>query len=123
VSQHHRHEGVVSKENLLQALWGDTCVTENALIRCIAELRKAFEDDAEESRIIQTITKKGYRLIAQVSKLKGPASRYETLEKLGQGAMGEVCRNAFAAREVLHRIPWVRGLALPEPRADVPKVT
>jgi eukaryotic-like serine/threonine-protein kinase len=87
------HAGeVVSKESLLQALWGDTFVTENALTRCIAELRKAFQDDAEEPRIIQTITKRGYRLIAQASKLKAPASRYEILERLGQGAMGEVFR-------------------------------
>ena len=83
---------VVSKKSLLQALWGDTFVTENALTRCIAELRKAFQDDAEEPKIIQTIPKKGYRLIASVSKLKAPASRYQILEKLGQG--GEWAKSA-----------------------------
>jgi DNA-binding winged helix-turn-helix (wHTH) protein len=66
---------VVSKETLLQALWGDTYVTENALTRCISELRKAFNDNAEEPRVIQTIAKKGYRLIASVSKLKAAAAR------------------------------------------------
>jgi DNA-binding winged helix-turn-helix (wHTH) protein len=95
------HAGeVVSKESLLQALWGDTFVNENALTRCISELRKAFNDDAEEPRVIQTIAKRGYRLIAPVSKLKGPASRYEIIQKLGQGAMGEV----FLAKDTeLHR--------------------
>jgi DNA-binding winged helix-turn-helix (wHTH) protein len=55
---------VVSKESLLQALWGDAFVTENALTRCIAELRKVFQDDADEPRFIQTISKKAYRLVS-----------------------------------------------------------
>src|SRR5512136_1483420 len=71
------HAGeVVSKDTLLRSLWGDTFVTENALTRCIAELRKTFQDDAGDPKFIQTIAKKGYRLIAQVSKLKAPVSRY-----------------------------------------------
>ncbi len=81
---------VVSKESLLQAVWCDTFVTENALTRCITELRRAFRDDATEPRFIQTITRRGYRLIAPVSQLKEAASRYERLEKLGEGGMGEV---------------------------------
>ena len=44
---------VVSKENLLQAPRGETHVTEIALTPCIAELRKAIQDDAEEPKIIQ----------------------------------------------------------------------
>jgi len=59
------HAGeVVSKGSLLQALWDDTFVTENAPTRCAAELRKIFQDDAAEPRFIQTITKKGCRVIA-----------------------------------------------------------
>jgi DNA-binding winged helix-turn-helix (wHTH) protein len=63
------HAGeVVPKGTLLQALWKDTFVTDNALTRCIAELRSIFHDDVRHPRIIQTITKKGYLLVAQVSK-------------------------------------------------------
>ena len=56
------HAGeVLPKEELLKAVWPDTFVTEDALKRCISELRRVFEDDAREPRVIQTISKRGYR--------------------------------------------------------------
>ena len=57
----------LSKEELLTAVWPDTFVSEDALKRCISELRRVFEDDAREPRVIETIPKRGYRLIAPVS--------------------------------------------------------
>lgn len=61
----------VSKEELLQAVWRDTFVTEDVLKRAVFELRRVFEDDAHESRIIQTIPKTGYRLIVPVEPVSG----------------------------------------------------
>jgi Tol biopolymer transport system component/DNA-binding winged helix-turn-helix (wHTH) protein len=58
---------VVTKQRLMQAVWGDTFVTDDVLTRSVSELRKAFRDDSKEPRYIQTIPKKGYRLIAHVS--------------------------------------------------------
>ena len=61
------HAGkVVPKEELIKAVWPDVFVTDDALARCILELRRALEDDAREPRFIQTIVKGGYRLIAEV---------------------------------------------------------
>ena len=61
----------VPKEELLQAVWPDTFVTDDVLKRSISELRRVFEDDARESRIIQTIPKRGYRLIVPVEPING----------------------------------------------------
>src|SRR5215510_14453651 len=58
---------VVSKEQLMQAVWTDTIVTDDVLTRAVSELRKAFRDDSKEPRYIQTVPKSGYRLIANVS--------------------------------------------------------
>lgn len=55
------------KEMLFRAVWPDTFVTDDVLTHSISELRRAFEDDAREPRIIQTIPKRGYRLVAPVS--------------------------------------------------------
>jgi DNA-binding winged helix-turn-helix (wHTH) protein len=61
----HRGEPV-SKEKLLQAVWPDTFVGEGVLVRSVFELRRVFEDDAKKPRVIQTIAKRGYRLVAPV---------------------------------------------------------
>jgi len=59
------HTGqVVPKEKLLQTVWPDTFVTEDVLKRSVSELRRALKDDARESRFIETIAKRGYRLVA-----------------------------------------------------------
>src|SRR5438445_5462609 len=58
----------VPKEELLQTIWPGTFVTDDAVKRCIVELRRVFEDDARGSRIIETIPKRGYRLVAPVSR-------------------------------------------------------
>ena len=62
------HAGqVVAKERLMRTVWPDTFVGDDVLTRCISELRRVFGDDAKEPRVIQTIPKSGYRLIAGVS--------------------------------------------------------
>jgi TolB-like protein/DNA-binding winged helix-turn-helix (wHTH) protein/Flp pilus assembly protein TadD len=57
---------VVSKEELLAAVWGDAFVEEGALSQAIHSLRKVLRDDARQPRFIQTIPKRGYRLVAPV---------------------------------------------------------
>src|SRR6476646_6976201 len=55
---------MVSKEELLGKVWADTFVTDEVLTRAISELRRALEDDARQPRIIETVQRGGYRLIA-----------------------------------------------------------
>ena len=66
-----RAGAVASKEEILHAVWPGTFVGEDVLRYSISELRKAFGDDARNPRVIQTIARKGYRLIAPVTG-KGP---------------------------------------------------
>lgn len=58
---------VVSKEELLEIVWGGSFVEEGALSQAIHSLRKALGDDARQPRYIQTIPKRGYRLIAPIA--------------------------------------------------------
>ncbi|HEY6930442.1 MAG TPA: winged helix-turn-helix domain-containing protein [Thermoanaerobaculia bacterium] len=57
---------VVTKEQLFREVWDGAFVTEDVLTRAIGELRRIFEDDATRPRVIETIRKSGYRLIAPV---------------------------------------------------------
>src|SRR5215472_11193502 len=61
---------MVPKEDLMRAVWPDTFVTDDVLKRCVSELRRVFEDDAREPRIIETIPKLGYRLLAPVEEVE-----------------------------------------------------
>ncbi|PYV56701.1 MAG: hypothetical protein DMG98_12270 [Acidobacteria bacterium] len=66
------HTGeVVPKEKLLQAVWPDTFVCDDVLKRSVSELRHVFGDDAHESRLIETIPKRGYRLVVDVKPANG----------------------------------------------------
>lgn len=70
----------VTKEKLLQTVWPDTFVGDNVLTRSIGELRRAFGDDAREPQVIETIAKRGYRLVSPVLPVmdtKGPAEAGE----------------------------------------------
>ncbi len=63
-----RHRGeVVTRETLERAIWPDTVVGYDALTGCIAKLRKVLGDDPRHPRYIETISKKGYRLIGDVT--------------------------------------------------------
>lgn len=55
---------VVSRDALLARVWPDTLPTDDVLTQAIALLRKAFGDDREAPRYIETIAKGGYRLLA-----------------------------------------------------------
>jgi len=57
----------VSRETLLAQVWCRQSVAETAIARCVAELRQALGDNAQSPAIIETIPKRGYRLIAHVA--------------------------------------------------------
>ena len=58
---------LVTKEELLQAVWGDTVVEEGNLTQYISHLRKALGDNSEDTRLIVTIARKGYWFTAGVT--------------------------------------------------------
>jgi Tol biopolymer transport system component/DNA-binding winged helix-turn-helix (wHTH) protein len=57
---------LISKEELLNAVWGDTAVTEGSLTRCIWLLRRLLGDDVNEHRFIETVATVGYRFVCKV---------------------------------------------------------
>ena len=57
---------VVAREELEAAVWTGMVVGYDALTSAIIKLRKAFDDDSRKPRIIETVSKRGYRVIAPV---------------------------------------------------------
>ena len=58
---------VISAEEILTQLWPDTIVNDGSVYWYIARLRKAFGDSPKTQQTIQTVPKKGYRLVAPVT--------------------------------------------------------
>src|ERR1700733_2858994 len=57
---------LVSKEELLRAVWGHTFVEDGNLTQYISHLRKALGDNSEDARLIVTIARKGYQFAGEV---------------------------------------------------------
>jgi TolB-like protein/DNA-binding winged helix-turn-helix (wHTH) protein/Tfp pilus assembly protein PilF len=71
---------VVPKEKLMRTVWPDTYVTDDVLTRSISELRKAFNDDSKHPRFIQTIPKRGYRLLLPALPVEATNGNRQNLE-------------------------------------------
>lgn len=85
---------LIEKRELIDAVWGDSFVTENVLTRVIAQLRKALEDGAGEVRYIETVPTRGYRFVAQVE-----------IEQNGNAVGSQV--PTAAPRPALLRYGWI----------------
>src|SRR6266571_5272216 len=59
-------KALITKDELLHAVWRDTFVEEANLTQYISHLRKALADNSENSRLIVTISRKGYQFTADV---------------------------------------------------------
>jgi DNA-binding winged helix-turn-helix (wHTH) protein/Tfp pilus assembly protein PilF len=61
-----RPANLISKDEILAALWADVAVTDNAITQVVSDLREALDDDAASPTYVQTVPRKGYRFIAPV---------------------------------------------------------
>jgi DNA-binding winged helix-turn-helix (wHTH) protein/tetratricopeptide (TPR) repeat protein len=63
--EHHGH--LVRKDELIETIWADAFVEEAAVSRAIWTIRNALGDDSKNYRFIQTVPKRGYKFVADVS--------------------------------------------------------
>jgi tetratricopeptide (TPR) repeat protein len=62
-----QHPGVlITKDELTEAIWKNSYVSDNALVQCIAEIRRALDDDPKNPRFIKTMPRVGYRFLPAV---------------------------------------------------------
>jgi TolB-like protein len=68
----HR-DRVLTKDDLLQGVWGGRIVSESALTTRINAVRRALGDDGTAQRLVRTFTRKGVRFVGEVTELRGQA--------------------------------------------------
>jgi len=61
-----KRDRLVTREELMDTVWGNTVVSESALSKAVARLRKALDDDPGAPRYIETVHSRGYRFVAEV---------------------------------------------------------
>ena len=72
LAEHHNR--LVSKEELIEQVWGGANVSDGVLVQSVMELRRAFGGDPKGAGIIKTFPKMGYGLMAQVECIGGDAN-------------------------------------------------
>jgi len=87
---------LIGKQELMQALWPNTCVTDDSLVQCTVELRRALDDRAQG--LLKTVPRRGYVFTSQV--IQSPA-------KMDRGS-----------RQPLGKAPG-KPLDLPTPRTSL----
>ncbi len=95
------HAGrVVSRAELEEQLWPGRVVTEDSVTKAIAKLRRVFGDDAHDPRVIETVPKSGYRLIAEVTHID---------EVVERAAAASIPSGATKRRHRRPRVAWLAG--------------
>ena len=77
---------LVSKQEVLDAVWKETIVTESSLTGCIRQIRAALGDDADSPTYIETVPVTGYRFIAAVA-LQDNATTSPSLQQSSQSSL------------------------------------
>jgi len=108
-----RHPGqLVTKDALLDAVWGHRHINESALKNVVNQLRQALGDDARESRYIQTAPRRGYRFIAPVTdEAAAPAMAAAAVhDTSGGSAAGSLVGRDAALAQLQASLGAARGL-------------
>lgn len=95
----HRHR-LISKEELLDEIWGDRFVSESALTTRIKQIRRELGDDGTEQRVVKTVYGKGYRFVGEVELTGSPAHGDE---------LASVVADPASADAPSHNLPRLRS--------------
>ncbi len=79
---------LVTKDELIKAMWPNVAVTDDSLVQCIREIRLALRDDGQH--IIRTVPRRGYRFIAP---------------EIGRPPMDRSCRDPIQPRQAASTYP------------------
>jgi eukaryotic-like serine/threonine-protein kinase len=101
---------LISKEELLNSVWGDTAVTEGSLTHCIWLLRRLLGDDVNEPRFIETVATVGYRLVCKVEVSEIASEDLQATDQaigLSEADLDET--PVQSARDLSRELKWISG--------------
>jgi len=113
-------ERLVTRQELMDTVWGDTVISESALTKAAARLRKALDDDSGAPRYLETVRTQGYRFVAEVEKVESP-DQADLSPRNTRAAV--VRRRLFAGATavvvlIVLTVSWLRGPQIQTPQAE-----
>jgi DNA-binding winged helix-turn-helix (wHTH) protein len=101
---------LMTKNALLDAVWGHRFVSESVLKSAISEVRAALDDDPKQPRCIETVSRRGYRFIAAT--IGAPSQRAPAVERTvatehghpALAALTALCRGDAALADLIRAV-------------------
>ena len=111
---------LVTRQELMDTVWGDTVISESALTKAAGRLRQALGDDSATHRYLETVRSRGYRFVAEVEEIEAqespdPASGKARARTAGRGW---VAGAAAVVVLIFLAVYWLRGPQVEPSQAD-----
>ncbi|MCC6196900.1 MAG: winged helix-turn-helix domain-containing protein [Burkholderiales bacterium] len=102
----------VSRDELIEAVWGHPNVSDEALSRCVSLARKALGDNHDKPRFVETVPKRGYRLLQPTESAGAATLRIAVLPFVNLSGRADFQHFADGLTELViahaSTIPWLR---------------
>ena len=120
-----RHGRLVTKQELLDAVWGRVVVTEGSVAKCLIDIRRAIEDRTQQ--LIKTVPRRGYIFDAPVASEDLPALQETVAAQRARAAFIRPWILAAAFGVVASIAVWLGSVAtqgdgVPQPAAETPAI-
>lgn len=110
---------LVTRQELMDTVWGDTVISESALTKAVARLRKALDDDSVAPRYLETVRSLGYRFVATVEEIERPDQPDQLLAKTAKAVWRRGLFAAVVVTLITVAVFWSRMPQHETPQADV----
>jgi DNA-binding winged helix-turn-helix (wHTH) protein len=97
---------LVTRQDLIDAVWATEFISDNTLTHAIAELRSALGDDAKSPFYIETIHRRGYRLMVGASESDNTQTDTADKPSCFHVVVGDRSVRLANGENLIGRIPW-----------------
>jgi TolB-like protein/DNA-binding winged helix-turn-helix (wHTH) protein/tetratricopeptide (TPR) repeat protein len=102
---------LVTRQELMDTVWGDTVISESALTKAAGRLRHALGDDSATHRYLETVRSRGYRFVAEVEEIERQdgSDSAPGMTRARTVRRGLIAGAAAVAVVIVLTVSWLRG--------------